>query len=135
MYRLLVFQNILLRGPAVRGFQNRVAQAKQHAGGNSPHGRLVLDQQDGFGPARTAPAGWHRTLRFNVGDLGEVNAKDGAGARLALHLDESAALLDDTVNRGQAQAGPFAYLLGRKEGLEDMRLDVAVDTASGIAHR
>ena len=54
---------------------------------------------------------------------------------MRLATDDTAALLDDSQNRGQPQARSFASLLRREERLEDMGLHFRVDADAGVAHR
>jgi len=51
------------------------------------------------------------------------------------NLDVAAALLDDPVHGGQAQAGALALLLGGEERFEDLRLDLTRDAGTGIGDR
>ena len=64
----------------------------------------------------------------------QEDGESGALARRALDRDVPAALLHDAVDRGQAEAGALAGLLGGEEGLEDPRLRRHVHADAGVAH-
>jgi len=51
-------------------------------------------------------------------------------AGLGVHIDEAAGLLDDAIDRRQAEAGALADFLGGEERLEDL-----VDDLAGIPVR
>ena len=63
----------------------------------------------------------------------QENAERGI-ARLRVHIDEAAGLLDDAVDRGQAEARALADFLGREERLEDLVDDVGRNAGAGVAH-
>src|SRR6266550_1240814 len=108
------------------GFEHGIAMAFEYLAGDAPHRGLILYHQHRLRSARGA--------RRLVGRLGrplrqlldpwQVELEGGAMPDLAVHPDESAALLDDAVHGGEAQPRPFALLLGREERLEhvDLRL-------------
>ena len=54
----------------------------------------------------------------------QINFEGGAGIQFAVNADVAAALADDAVAGGQAEAGALAEALGGEERLEQMRLDV-----------
>ena len=63
-----------------------------------------------------------RSLRSSVADGDrQVDADRGAAARRRVERDAAAALVDDAVDRGQAEAGALALRLGGEERLERAR--------------
>src|SRR5882724_9192668 len=96
-----------------------VAILAQNAAGHDPDLIVVLDQQDGL--AAPPRAGHH------IGADGvecriyarEVDLERGAPARLAVHPDAAAALLNDPKYRRQTEPRAFALPFGREERLED----------------
>ena len=99
-----------------------VAGAREHACGDGPHRRLVLDQQKRLPTAaRTRRRGWLRRNRRLFGHAWQVDADVRAAARCAREPNVAAALLHDAVHRGETQAGALALWLGREERLEDVR--------------
>src|SRR5207249_3141618 len=68
-------------------------------------------------------------------DSREVDFERRAMAWLAIHQDGSSALLYDSENRGQPQAGAFSLGLGGEEWLEDVSLGGSVHAGSGVRHR
>ena len=48
-------------------------------------------------------------------------------------IDETAGLLDDAVDRGEAEAGALADFLGGEERLEDLVDDVGGNAGAGVA--
>jgi hypothetical protein len=78
------------------------------------HRLIVLDDQDGLGPdggmllSLARPHGRCLFLHSR-----QVDLENRALARLGVHPDVAAALLDDPVHRGQAEPSAFALLLGR----------------------
>src|SRR5207245_11068716 len=78
----------------------------------------VFDEQDGLRPAwrrRILDASFRLDLRLYTR---QVDLERGALAGLAVDVHGAAALTDDPVHGGQAQAGPLALLLGREERIE-----------------
>ncbi len=59
--------------------------------------------------------------------------RNAVPARFAVGIDEAAGLLDDAVDRRQAEAGALADFLGRKERLEDLVDDLRRNAGAGIA--
>ena len=62
----------------------------------------------------------------------KVQTERGADARFAVDVDRALVLAHDSVDHGQAEPAAFAHLLGREERLEDVRLDIAGDSAAGV---
>src|SRR5207237_7051646 len=79
-------------------------------------------------------AGMRRPRRFRVGDTRQVNLEHGAAADFAVHFNMTAALLDDAVDRGQAQARALADFLGREEWLENLRAHRLSHAAAAVAY-
>ena len=65
-----------------------------------------------------------RVFVRRLGDCRQEMVKVVPPAGLRLATDDTAALLDNSQYRGEAQAGSFAGLFRREERLEDMRLHV-----------
>src|ERR1700733_1646716 len=52
---------------------------------------------------------------------GEVNLERRSVSRFAVDQNVSPAVFDNSIDSGEAQAGSFAYVLGREERFEDAR--------------
>ena len=63
---------------------------------------------------------------------GERDRERGALARRAVDADAAAAFVDDREDGRQAEAGAFAFGLGREERFEDLRLHVRRHPRSGV---
>ncbi len=133
-----------------------VAAGAQQLGGDSAHGVLVLHEQD---PARAGEVSRHRPFRrrrrwgFGHRGAGDVHRQEDAEGRalahLGVHRDPAVRLLDDAVDRGQAEARPLAHRLGGEEGVEDLVDHAGLDAGAvvgdldqglvavgdGVAHR
>src|SRR5208283_1571450 len=64
--------------------------------------------------------------------LRQIDLKTTAPHGSGLHPDKAAALLDDSIDGGKSQACAFAYVLCRKERLEDASLRLGVHAMAGI---
>src|SRR5262249_58362087 len=62
----------------------------------------------------------------------QVNLESRTPADFAVDLHVPTALLDDPVDGGQTQPGPFARLLRGEKRLEDVRLRLRVHSTTGI---
>jgi len=119
---------------AIAGFEDVIAAGLESFANELADGILVLDEEDGFGPAgggegkRSGAVGFRRAI-----DTGEINGEDGTAAELALDEDVTAALLDDAVNGGKAEASAFAFFFRGEEGLEDAGLGFAVHALAVVA--
>jgi hypothetical protein len=69
-----------------------------------------------------------------LGNGRQVDGEGGSPARFGLATNSAAALLDDSQNGGESQAGSLAGLLGGEERLEEMRPRVRVHSNPGVAH-
>ena len=107
-------------------FQNRVAELPQRFGRvGAVTSLFVLNDKD-----RLALASRHATvLRRRIDNLflgsdmaGQVIVDRGTLAELAVDADIAAGLPHKAVDLAQAKAGALARLLGREEGVEDLRL-------------
>lgn len=94
---------------------------------------LILEDEDGFAilGGRGAFGGELDGLERRFLPR-EVEAEEAPLPRLAFHADGAAALLDDAVDGGEAQAGAAPGALGGEEGLEDARLGFPIHAAAGI---
>ena len=66
---------------------------------------------------------------------GQKDLKSRAFANAALHGDPALMLLDDAINRGQAQAGAAVHFLGGEKRLENPAQIFRRDAAAGVAER
>ena len=102
-------------------FVNAVAFALENEPGKPPQGGFVLHQQDGFVASRGRAGG--RAPGQGGGGLGQlrkVNVKSRAGVDLTFNFDPALVLFNNAKDGGQTQPGPFAWLLGGEERLEDV---------------
>ena len=111
------------RAIAVGGLDNPVAVRAKHAADEPAHGLVVLDEQDRLASAHglggvAAPRRPGRPRRLGTG---QIHAEGRAGADLARSLDRAAVLLDDPVDRREAEARSLAGALGGEERLEHLR--------------
>ena len=113
---------------AVRGLDDPVSAAAQHAREGRTDRRFILDEQDRLasrrqlGAARWAESGLWLALR-----LGNSRQDDVERAPLLLdapHPDRAASAAHDRIARGEAESGSLAGRLGREEGLEEQALDL-----------
>src|SRR3989441_5198005 len=111
-------------GGAVGGLQHGVSLSLERLAGQAPEIAFILNEQNGFVP-RPRFGGHDRRLNGNgfpgCTHARQVDLERSALARFAIDPDVAFALLDDTVNRGEPEAGALGSL-GSEEGLEDMRL-------------
>ena len=81
--------------------QHRQCQASNHV--------IVFDEENSFRLFNDAPGLSHRARRFGIlVDARQINRKCGATSGLALNPNRPSALPDDSVDRGQSEAGTFA---------------------------
>ncbi len=121
---------------SVAGFENHVPARLQNPSGKHADHVFVFHQQNDFGALRRRGQASGRP-RFLVHRLGDRRQEDREGRPLAqfgLATNAAAALLDDSQNRGQPQAGSFAGLFRREERLEDVGLHFRVHADAGVAH-
>ncbi len=102
--------------------------------GDLPHGRLVLDQQDGRGA--TGQVGGQAATFDGRGSSSarQVHADRGAMPRLGVDPDVPARLLDEAEHHGEVQPGALAIGLGGKERLEHPGRDPLGHTVAGVGH-
>ena len=137
---------LLQRLDAIAGFDHRVAARGQAAGVERAQPLLVLDQQDGAVAGeigrrgalhivgrrdRAGHGGRRRFGKLRRLDVSAPGMWRGRKMRKIvplpsseLDIDEAAGLLDDAVDRRQAEAGALADILGREERLENLVHDV-----------
>src|SRR4029077_2179497 len=96
---------------------------------------FVLDEQDGLGP-RKGPL--RRVFGFICGgsllDRREVDLYASAMTGFAVDNDLATALLDDAVNRGEAQSCALPLSFGGEEGLKNMTSRLSVHPDPGVGH-
>jgi len=118
---------------AVFSGENTVARGFEKFAGEFADFAFVLDDENGF----AANDGFvdYRDLgcRFELLEgLWQINLEAGAAAGGGVDVDEAAALLDDAVDRGEAEAGTLAGFLGGKERLKDAGFGGRVHALAGV---
>ncbi len=68
-------------------------------------------------------------------DAREIDLKARAEAESAIDPDVAAALLDDSVDGGEAEASSLSDFLGGEEWLEDVRESLLGHAGAGVGHR
>ncbi len=119
----------------VSRLEHHIAAPLENPAGKVPHRLLILDQQDGF-QGRVGAWRPRRGHSLRVGRSPGQEDREGAplpGCALGPHVPF--ALLDDTVDRREAQAGARARLLGREKGLEKAAERLLVHAGAGVPHR
>ncbi|CAN5191699.1 hypothetical protein BH10PLA2_BH10PLA2_24630 [soil metagenome] len=97
---------------------------------------FIVNEQDCFAPSRHLCQ-----VLANTGKnwifirLRKVGSERCTQSDLAIDLDESSALLDDSEHRGQAQSGALANFFGCKEGFEHMCFGGLAHARSSVADR
>src|SRR5262249_38973223 len=82
------------------GFQDRVASRLKDPTSKGSNRHFVLDDQDGFGPARSiVKIRWHGFPLAFRDSAREIHFERSSFARLAVYVNAAAALPDDTVDR------------------------------------
>src|SRR6185369_9252390 len=100
----------------VRRLEHLVPPLLEHPAGQRTYGRLVLHEQDRFGAAGTPFHGRdHDVAPWLIGRPGEVDEERRPMTPAAGHGDVTTRLLHDAVNRGEAEPGALAELLGGEE--------------------
>src|SRR5229473_4689925 len=128
------------RGLATFSLYDFVALIAQCAGTKDPHGIVILDEHDRTLPRQVL---YHDGLR-SIGLGGQppvrrlverqVNLKSRTAAGITVYEYETACLLDDTVDRRQAEARSRTELFRRKEGVEDASQVVLGNADPRICH-
>src|SRR5271165_635213 len=117
-----------------------VAFVAQRAGAEDPDRIVILDEHDGAVPGQIlyrddfgdiGSSGRHRIRRLAAR---QVNLEDRALPGRAAYENETACLLDDAVDRRQAETGSGAEFFGRKEGVENASPVRLGDADAGIRH-
>lgn len=98
------------------------------------NGLLIIDQKNRFFPAQDFSGQLFLFRNLHLG-CGEINVEGAPKAHFAVDRDEPSMVLDDAVNRSQAQARSPAHLLGGKEGFEDSVRGLLVHPDPGIPDR
>ena len=115
----------LERGRSVACLQHRVAVRLEDLRDEPADDELVLDEQDRLfagGRRERRRVGLRRVDRRPFG--GQQDPERGAEAGCRLDLDRAAALLDDPIDRREAEPG--AAFLGREERLEELARSASV---------
>src|SRR5690606_19370857 len=92
--------------------------------------RVVLGQQDPPASARQRRSRTASDRRGRLTGQRQPDGEAGADARLAVDLDLAAGLLDDPVAGREPEPG--AVLLGREEGIEDVRERALGDALTAV---
>ena len=117
-------------------FQHFVTEAAEESNGEMAHADFVFEHEDRFGSGGRSFLG-----RFLVGrcrrrrDAGQKNTEGCAVAELALHTNLAAALPDDAVAGGEAEAAVAGLILGREEWLEKPRLHFVAHSDAVVCQR
>ena len=112
---------------------HRVAVAVEDAAGERANALGVLDQENRLRAAgRSVLDGRTDDRLGGLLDPREIDPEGGALARLAVDEHVAAALLDDPVDRGEAESGS-GFALRREEGLEGAVLHVGAHADAGVA--
>src|SRR5208337_2028509 len=108
---------------SVLGFDDLVAAGLKKFPGDFADVLLIFREEDGF-RARGYLRGGHGSagVFLDLIDAGDIDFEASAFTKFAVDPDEAATLLDNAVDRGQAQSGALPFFLGGEEGFEDVRL-------------
>src|ERR1017187_289955 len=118
---------------AGRSFQYGITLASQDFDHHLAQGVFIFCDEDGFGAATENVI--NRQFRFLSHLLArrKVNPKCRALVRFTVHIQPALVLLDNTKNRGKAQAGALSSRLCCEERLEDSTDDLRVHPDSVVA--
>src|ERR1051325_1070728 len=117
----------------IGGANYRVSVLFEHLARQSADHRLLLEEQDGFATGSDGLLHFgYLFLRRHVVDPRQIDVECSSLSRLTIDPDASLTLLYDPVDRGKAQTGSFAKLLGGEERLEDLFLRLAVHSAAVV---
>ena len=108
------------RAFAIAGAQHDVTQAAQHVHHRRLHLHVVFHDEYGFLATEHGAAQLQRQFRFRFERARQVDAEGAAMAGHAVHRQVAAALAQEAVRHGQAQARAFAFLLRREEWFENL---------------
>src|SRR5204863_8614434 len=113
-----------------------IALFLQDSRGEYANGVLVLNEQNRFGAACVlfwndlVLAGLERRRRADFRKI-ELQRRAVSGLTVDPHI--AARLLDDSIDRGEAEACAFSSFLGREERIERVLSGVAVHANAGVA--
>src|SRR5262245_51298720 len=99
----------------IRGEKDAVSFVAKDLGDEVSRGRIILDEQYGLGRATCGSLLADGLLGRRAFDAGQIDAERGAASDLAVRPNVTAALLDDSVDGCQSEAGALAFRLGREE--------------------
>ena len=117
----------------VEGDRHLIAETAQDLSHQPADRQVVLDDEQGLAPTRELGGAASRELAFVLARVGgQEHAKASALTELALDADMAAALLDDPEHGREPEPGPFAALLGREEGFEDVVEELGRDAGAGV---
>src|SRR5262249_35300002 len=126
---------------AVAGLEHAVAARRKPARVEAAQTLLVLDKQDraltgivGQGGRSAVRGGGSRrdqvVRRRSIAR--QEDPKRRSATDLRLRINETAGLLDDAIDRREAEPGSLADLLGREKRLENAIDDLRSDSAAGV---
>jgi hypothetical protein len=121
---------------AVRGENHFVAEVGESFESEFAQAGMIFDNENGLDATanRLGVLDWFdRFGRERCG--GKVCAKCSSDTQFAVHMREPAVLPDDAVNRGEAETGALAQLLGGEERLENAVDGGRVHTRSRVGDR
>ena len=103
------------------GGEGGVALGLQSAASQAPNGLFVLDDEDRLGSAGRSRVHRRPEVRLRgVLHPWKIDLERRAQAGLAVDRHVAPALLHDSIDRRETEAGPFSGLLRREERLEDV---------------
>src|SRR5256714_2197223 len=124
----------LQRPAAIGSAQPRVPPSLQHPLGQLADLFLVLHDEYRLRSTRRGGRAPRRLRRLRqLGHSREIDLEGGAVAQLAVRPDVPAALLDDTVDRGEPESRTPPRLFGREKRLEQPRLGRAIHADTCVA--
>src|SRR5579863_9541097 len=113
-----------------------VAATLKELASDFSEGCVVFDDQDCFGTTAQLRASLDISRNVCNGfHSRQVDSKDRALARLAVHPNVAAALLHDAVNGGEAEPCALRLFFGGEERLKNVSLSFFVHSASRVANR
>ena len=120
---------------AVTGLEHAVAAVFKILGRGIAEIVFIIHQQDGFVALQIDAflALDIRRFQLGAGNERQVDVEGGTNLQFRVNRNMPAALLDDSINRGEAQSG--AVFLGGKEWFEDARFDFRIHARAAVGDR
>src|SRR5262249_19831987 len=117
---------------AVTRLNDVITETLQRFGSEGSKRKLIFHEKDRAVSRRGFLYGCSMGLLRRPLDSRQVDRERGADADFAVDGDVPAALFDNSVHGGEAQAGALPRFLGREEWLEDLCESIAVHPAAVI---